>query len=523
MRAGGGRAEAAPACSGCDPLKESSLPSRVGHVPNFNPVYVSGSFLDHLKYCFPAAFQKGNAAYRRLLQELLFASWVDPLSGEVVLSRKHLARIEGKEHLLKQHRYSGGQFLQNFQQDTGLDLQITEAQWLKGRARTARPKWPLGLENLLSSELQVLPSERAEHLQLVDFEGRPMSKTALAELRRELRKERQQREGPADVRLLNSVSPQTYNQFTRYFDEALESAASIGAVGTEAIASDAYGIQADGRRHSNLRTLYVLFQRGLAPTYQAVHNSPRYYTLGVSLSQLSPKVRRALLGGAWQLDLAAAQLAILARLWNLPGWQSILESAVHGQQASQIEVWAPLLRAVGLEGLEHKRAFKTLVYSAAYGMSQRNLLKKATGAFGAERATALFETSLMQELLAGRAQRTARLKEEGGIVDPVSGEFVALVDWEKRLGVDPQSGAAIRSLLAYEAQAIELDLMRPVLDRMRTDSRFRVVLWLHDGCYVTTGYDKEMERKQIERVVREVNARAARAGIATVLTCEKLI
>ena len=113
MRAGGGRAEAAPACSGCDPLKESGLPSKVGHVPNFNPVYVSGSFLNHLKYCFPAAFQKENAAYRRLLQELLFPSWVDPLSGDVVLSREQLARIEGKEHLLKQHRYSGGQFLQN--------------------------------------------------------------------------------------------------------------------------------------------------------------------------------------------------------------------------------------------------------------------------------------------------------------------------------------------------------------------------------------------------------------------------
>ncbi|GGL85099.1 hypothetical protein GCM10010840_23770 [Deinococcus aerolatus] len=320
-----------------------------------------------------------------------------------------------------------------------------------------------------------------------------MAKTALVELRRELRKERQQREGPADVRLLNSVSPQTYNQFTRYFDEAMESAASIGAVGTEAIASDAYDIQADGRRHSNLRTLYVLFQRGLSPTYQSVQNSPRYYTRGVSLSQLSPKVRQALFGGAWHLDLAAAQLAILAQLWKLPNWQRILESAVHGHQSSRIEVWVPLLRAVGLEGLEHKRAFKTLVYSAAYGMSRRNLLKKAAEAFGEERAAALFKTSLMRELLVGRTKRMTRLMDEGGIKDPISGTFITLESREKiSKPTDPLKSArhlnaTVRSLMAYEAQAVELDLMQPVLDRMRKDARFRVVLWLHDGCYITTG------------------------------------
>lgn len=498
-------------------------------MPNFNPVYVSSSFLGRLEDRFPAAFQAGNVAYRRLLQELLFPSWVDQTSGDVVLSREQLARIEEKEHLLKQHRYAGGQFLQKFQKDTGLDLQVTEAQRARGLARTVRPKWPPGLESLLSSELQILPSERVEQLQLVDFvDGRPMSKTALAQLRRELRKERQQREGPADVRLLNSVSPQTYHQFMPYFAEALESAASIGAVGTEAIASDAYGIQADSRRHSNLRTLHVLFQRGLAPTYQAVRNSPRYYTHRVSLSQLSPKVRRALLVGAWHLDLAAAQLAILARLWNLPGWQRILELAVHGHQSSQIEVWAPLLRAVGLGGLEHKRAFKTLVYSAAYGMSQRNLLKKAAKAFGEERAAALFQTSLMRELLAGRMNRMARLKKEGGIVDPGSGTFITLKRREESSDPTSQSkpaqrlSEAVRSLMAYEAQAVELDLMRPVLDRMRKDARFRVVLWLHDGCYITTGHDEVTEQKQIERVVREVNARAAKAGIATVLTYGKL-
>lgn len=484
-------------------------------MPSFNPVYVSRNFLDHLEDCFPAAFQEGDAAYRRLLQELLFPSWVDRLSGEVVLSRDHLAWIEGQEHLLRQHRYSGKKFLQRFQEDTGLELQVTEAQRARGLARTVRPIWLHGLENRLSEGLRVLPSERGEHLQLVSFlDGRPMSRTAIAELKRVLRKERQQREGPADVQLLNSVSLQAYNQFTTYFEDALESADSI---------------EAEGRRNSNLRTLYVLFQRGLSPTYQAVRNSPRYYTRGVSLSQLSPKVRQALLGGAWHLDMAAAQLAILARRWDLQRWQSILESAMLMNQSSQVEVWVPLLRAVGLDGLEHKRAFKKLVYSAAYGMSQRNLLKEAAQAFGGERAAALFQTPLMCELLAGRKKRGEQIKKEGGIHNLISGEFVALVDREasldptRRLKPAQRLAGAVRSLLAYEAQAVELDLMRPVLERMHKDARFRVVLWLHDGCYVTTGHKRHTERKQIERVVREVNERAEKAGIATVLTYEKLI
>ena len=145
-----------------------------------------------------------------------------------------------------------------------------------------------------------------------------------------------------------------------------------------------------------------------------------------------------------------------------------------------------------------------------------------------ERAAALFQTSLMRELLAGRKRRGDQIKADGGVQDPISGEFVTLADREKILDPTEQwtavkrSASALRSLLAHEAQGVELYLMQPVLDRMRKDSRFKVVLWLHDGCYVTTGHEDELERKQIKRVIREVNARAAQAGIATILTSENI-
>lgn len=473
-------------------------------MPKLDNVNVSRRFLEYIEDWYPAAFENGNAAYRRFLQELLFSGWVERTSGQMVLSRERLAQIEGQEHLLRQHRYYGQKFLQKFQDDTGLELQIKEAQWWKGEARTVSAKWPARLESLLSSELRVLPSERVGHLQLVDFETlRPMSKTALAELGRERRKARQRQEGPADVQLLNSVSSQAYSKFTAYFADAQESADSIVA---------------DGRRHSNLRTLYVLDQWGLAPTYQAVLNSPRYYILGVSMAQLSPKVRQALLRGAWSLDLAAAQLAILARLWELSEWQGLLESAVHD---AQIDVWEPLLRSVNLQWPGDKRIFKTLVYAAAFGMSRRNLLTKAA-ALGEERAAALFQTSLMRELLAGRAERRARLEREGGIVDPVNDRFVTLAEREQNLSPAKRRRSLASSLMAYEAQAHELNLMRPVLERVRADARLQVVLWLHDGCYVTSRHGSAFERQQIERVVREVEDRAARLGIATRLTNKRL-
>ncbi|MGM9322243.1 hypothetical protein [Deinococcus aquaticus] len=474
-------------------------------MPKLHSMLVSENLRSYFYDRYPLLFEHEHSRrYLRLMLELMFPSWTDPSNKWVVLTRERLAQIEEREADLRGGRYSGKELLQSAQ-EMGLQLEIQEASHLQGRARTVRVHWAPGLMDLLRREMLLLPGERTKEPQLefVDFiTGKRAPKSAPATIRRAVRREREQVSGAAELQMLNRVSPQTHQKFEGNMGEAQEVANSIDR---------------EGRRLSNLTTLFALNQRGLAPTYTTSLHSPRYYAEGISMAQLSENVRKTLLGGAWSLDLVAAQLAILARQWELRGWQRVLQDAPAGG------VWTQVLRDVKLGGLEHKAAFKTLLYSAAYGMSKANLQARAAEAFGPGQADVLFGTELMRELLAGRRERQAQLQRDGGLLNQNGDMLVSLQERAASLKAAKRTASPISSLLAHEAQAIELDLMRPVLDRMRTDGRFRIVLWLHDGCYVTTGYPEALEQKLIEQVVREVNGRAAQAEVATTLTSMKLL
>lgn len=476
------------------------------NVPDTERIYVSALFRGHLVDRYPGAFDDPSLA--RLLQELLFPRWRDKDTGSVVLSQGRLGALEGREDLLRQHRYSGEAFLNRFQDQAGLGLEVQEARWWEGRARTAVPQWEEGLEGLLSAETRILPHERDGDLKLVDFlTGKPASPRSLERQRTLRRKERKAIVDTDDVRLLNQTPSNMFARFTHFFDQAQEVADSI---------------EADSRRHSNLRTLFALAQIGLDPTYKSAERTPRIYTQGISTSQLSANVRATLLGESWHLDLTAAQLAILAKLWGLSNWNQLLDATLQrGQVATQVDVWGPLLAAVGLENPQHKKAFKRLVYATAYGMSTRNLQAQAEEDFK-EKATALFRTTLMEELMDGRAERQRQLQREGALVD-VFGKTVTLdervVSLRERSAAKG-SDAAVRSLMAHEAQAYELYLMQPVFDLLRASKRFQVALWLHDGCYVTT--TRHPEAVQIRKLAGRVNARAAQAGMATFLSYEQV-
>lgn len=450
--------------------------------------FTSRTFRELLMDSVPEAFV--DETLGRLMHELLFPRWRDRWSGRAVLSHELLAELEGQITALRGKRYNGRALLDRFQTRTGLHLEITEADWLRGQARTAQLTLPPGLEAALSAELRILHRERRD-AQWVNFlTGQPAAKQQFAEQRTARRKARLQLNEAPNVQLLNATPLKAYARFAPFFDQALEVADSHTR---------------EGRRHANLRTLHVLSQLGLAPTYRTATRSPRIYPVGYSMAQLSANVRATLLATSYQCDLVGAQLAIIARLWTLPTWTSRLQAA----QQSGTALWPALLRELALPG-DAKADLKMLVYATAYGMSQINLRRVAAERLGAEVTATLFRQPLMQELLAGRRERRNRLQHEGGITDAL-GQKVTVEDRRQQQG----QGGVGGSLLAHEAQSFELVLLEPVFDIARRSEGFRIPLWLHDGCYVTPREDRAA---QILRGLRDqVNRKAERLGIETQL------
>lgn len=458
-------------------------------------IVVSPEFRALIAERFPDVFEETR--YARLFQELLFPRWRDDLTRDAVLSRSLLAELEGQQAQLSGNKYVGQRFLDDFCSHTGVHLRVREADWLQGRARTAALQLSSGLELMLSMELLQVGNR-----EVVDFvTGKPASRRRQERQRSERRGHRRGYEPPPGpnahwITLLNHTPPHVFAQFEEFTDQAVD------------VANTAAKAE---RRHANLRTLHTLRQNGLDPAYKAVERSPRIYTSGISTAHLSSNVRAVQLATSLHFDLAAAQLAIIARLWNLPMIEDVLQKTLRAGGS----VWSPLLALTGLKA-EDKGLFKRLIYATAYGMGRFRLRSEAAEWFGLERARGVLNSPLMVELMRGREERLRRLKAEGGIEDAF-GQRVSLLERAKRKWKAPEN-----SLMAHEAQSYELLLMQPALEIAKQAKDFRIVLWLHDGFYAAvTKADRE---SRVARQVREqVDDQAKRLGLATRLVGEKMI
>ena len=227
------------------------------------------------------------------------------------MSQARLAQFEDRVANYKNHRYSGKQYLDGFVQQAGIKLRIQDPNWLAGRARTVGYDLPETFERMMKDEWL-----RLEHTTMVDFvTGReiPPERNLQAQAaRRKAQREYLPQPGPNQepIVFLNQMRPQSFEKFDYYLQNTVVDIAD--------------SIEASARRGANMRLLLVLRQRGIQPFYQDVLRSPRIYTTGPSMSQLSSNVRDELMTTALHFDLVAAQLAIIAKLWRLPTIEALL-------------------------------------------------------------------------------------------------------------------------------------------------------------------------------------------------------
>jgi hypothetical protein len=253
------------------------------------------------------------------------------------------------------------------------------------------------------------------------------------------------------------------------------------------------------RVKANLRILRHIQEYPIMK-YHNVDHSDRIFTIGATIHQLSRQLRKTILKGTVGIDLKSAQLAIVAKLWNV---KSVLRFLDDGGS-----IWRELLDWLGLdEGC--KPLLKRAIYALIFGMYQGCLMRllefgtRTESGIGLERAVRFFDHGIIADLLKSRGRQLRSIRSDRGVED-------AFGNW-----IDLKPGRDAKSLLAQQAQSYELDIMLamcPILDAEQRN--VNVVSWLHDGAAIHI-QDRNERDRIIRRLSKAIDARADELRIPT--------
>ncbi len=224
-------------------------------------------------------------------------------------------------------------------------------------------------------------------------------------------------------------------------------------------------------------------------------NTVRLFDQG-SMAGLRKEVRHALMVGCVEFDLKSAQLAIIARQWDVPVVARFLESGVN--------VWDALYEHMGIAPENQtatKPTLKTALYALCFGAGDSKVKSELTRGLSTycDVPYAFLDHRIIRALREARDAQIEAVVAAGGAQD-VYGV------WRSADCKDtPEKNA--RSVLAQLAQASELHLVFPVIELARDAKDFQVVLWQHDGFSVRFSDETKRER-WTERIVRAVQQRA---------------
>lgn len=432
-----------------------------------------------------------------LLRYFVSSTFLDETTGSPVVSRDTIASIAGRHP--KTPGFAADDYLKDFSENVA-PLRITDNRYVDGEARTATPVFPPDIKTAFQDELEQSVTHDGGHR--VDFvTGLPVSQRQRQKNHLEYidRIEQVARDVSPDhpaydlAQILNNQPHDTGEAlFRRNHQPLIEAVFAMPQV-TE---------RQQGQRDWCLRLLFHLYE---SPRmyYKDSPKTTRLFAIGASIHQLPRDLRKIALYGTTSFDLRSSQLAIIANLWEVPRLQEFLEA--------KKSIWVELTTHLDLP-ISSKPILKTTLYSLCFGMSLPNLrtqLAEGTvteDGIGWLKERKFFRHPLMAELLLARKRQTGLIKQATGGQDA----FGRWLTTEER---------EVRSILAQQAQSVELSLMLPLVPILRSERSIRVVSWLHDGFTVYFG-DKQKQERQTRRIVKAINEEARRKGILTGIEVE---
>lgn len=443
----------------------------------------SQTFRDLAEDTFPGLNK--SPTYWRLIQYLIFGTFFDHQSQQLIVSQRILAEIEGRSDTI--NHYCARDLLLAFQQDVMSPEIFAWTGCGKGMCRQVKTlTFPAGFQKAIGEEWD---KSHHDEGRVYFADGRKFSRAKEKAEREECKTFALSRqaevgcpEAQAILEYMNGLPP-------NLFSKIRENIPTASAIAETLENEDAKKIQ-----RSLLKSIGDQPQPFYGPS--AKGNTDRIFEIGGGITNLERSVRRALTPDWFEADIKSSQLAICAMLWKVDEVERFLEAGGC--------IWEHLYERIGIhpdQRARSKPAIKEALYSTCYGMRIPNIkgrLTKALRKMGIDRRGQRFiESPLIHALLIARENAMARIRDEGG----------ATTCFGKRLSTAQFSE---RSILAQVAQAVEMWLVNPAIELAKKTDEFKIVLWQHDGFSAHFARRGEMWRK---RIALAVNERIAGAGV----------
>ena len=440
---------------------------------------VTSEFRDRIQAEFP---NLKEPRHWRLLNYILFTSSSIYGNKPLPLPFQTLAVIEGKKNELKTKDYNGLSFLKSFQEVVP-DFKFYSSNSEKGLARSVKSD---GMPAWVHEERAKLINTDLDDLDTYFDDG---SKYSPAKRKKTYEQMFTEVEAKIDdlgltpndktykvIKYLHERSQRRYNQMLKEnWGEALAVAKAI---------------KKDKAREVALRHLDTIRQYPL-PVLMPVEGSDRAFSYIESPMTINREVRKVLMKGYDEYDLKSAQLAVVATLWKMPALKAFL--------ADGRSVWQYLayMLDLPLEPL-YKEGFKKGLYTLVFGGSEAKIKASLTSAsYGRlqKRTQDFLEIPMIEELLDAREKRMDSLLFDGA-TETASGKLLRVYEDN------------IKSVLAQEAQSLELELIYPVFKlAMQPNAQFEIVLYQFDG--LTIFYKDPRSKSKWEACIKEAVKRKA--------------
>ena len=470
---------------------------------------MSQGLRDVVMEAYPALGGEGlkATAYRQIMQYVLFGSFVDDDTGDRVLPYRTVADLVSDS--ARSHRFNAAKWIDLFSREVA-PLNPSPYIYAAGKARTIRPEIAPAVTEAISSE-----SAKA-----ADNEGRVWFHSGLPVSRRS--EQEAMRDYEADMR---DIADQTVGEkhparpLIDYLREQPQ--VRVGKLLAEnlphvqaAVWRLPSGTKRDRDRRGWCESLLISLKKCACLYYKGSENTPRIFAVGASVHQLPRDIRKIAFSGCSECDLRSAQLAVVAKIWDIP----ILDEFLRAEKS----IWAELHGYAQLPNLAYKPILKRTVYSIVFGMKRENLhTQLASGnmndsGVGNERAEVILKHPLIRKLLTARNKALDRIWYAGGGVD-AWGNWIPTM-WTAG---DKKVIRETRSVLSHVVQSYELRLMLPALDVIRKEQQVYLVSWLHDGITVLLGNSTKADAQE-RRLQKAVQGEAAALGIATYLEVDRI-
>ena len=427
-----------------------------------------------------------SAAYRKLFLHLMFGRIYE---GYALISREVLASCEECFHLVKHRNYNGSKFLSNFQSSIGLPLQIKSYNYLEGKARLALPKFVKEVEESLIIEVSnFLLGNTQEMYNFIT--GKKMNSKVLTSIKKELSDEVKlfyDNASEEALPLLEYLNDLPTNVFTSKVNETrplvIETLVKLESSEVNPRLKKAKDVQLRQIEASLLMCIYEIPKPYYKPS--SAGRTVRVFPHNQSMLQLHKSLRKVMCTGWTEYDLVSSQLAIVAKLWNISLVEEFLKSGKH--------IWTDLFNHLGKDYVvlkkENQTYFNNLkgllkesLYSLIYGMKKSALLSNLTVGFKKlnikEKGDFLFTHPIIAALYQAREIKLAQVLSDGKLVMSWYNNKTLILE-----GKDiKEKQNNVKSLIAQEAQLMEMLLITPVFDLAKKNKdSFTITLLQHDG------------------------------------------